>query len=258
VKPACSVVIPAYNEEPRIGRTLRSYAAHLRDTEIIVVLNGCTDRSAEVARAAAADHSCIRVIEIRERAGKGGALARGLALACGDVIAFTDADGATDPAELERLCALVGPAEAVVGSRWLPGADVVVPQPLIRRAASRVFNLLVRALFGLRYSDTQCGAKAFSARTLHSILPEVETANYAFDVDLLLALERSGATVEEVPTRWRDVDGSKVRLAEGAVKMLVAVLRLRLRHSRFSSAVPAFDALFRTRPIGAPAPDPRG
>jgi glycosyltransferase involved in cell wall biosynthesis len=258
VRPACSVVIPAFNEELRIGRTLRRYATRLSGWEIIVVLNGCTDRSAQIAKAAAADHPGIRIVEIGARAGKGGALARGLGLARGDVVAFTDADGATDPAELARLCDLVGPADAVVGSRWLPGADVVVPQPLIRRAASRVFNLLVRVLFGLRFTDTQCGAKAFRAQTLHSILPEVETANYAFDVDLLLALQRSGASVVEVPTRWRDVDGSKVRLVEGAIKMLFAVMRLRLRHSRFSGAVPAFDALLGTRPIGAPAPDPHG
>jgi glycosyltransferase involved in cell wall biosynthesis len=257
VKPACSVVIPAFNEEPRIGLTLRRFASRFPDSEIIVVLNGCTDRSSEIARAAAADHPCIRIVDIGERAGKGGALARGLALAQGDVIAFTDADGATDPDEMARLCGLVGSADAVVGSRWLPGADVVVPQPLVRRAASRIFNLLVRALFGLRFTDTQCGAKAFRAATLQPILPEVETANYAFDVDLLLALERSGASIVEVPTRWRDVDGSKVKLVEGAIKMLFALLRLRLRHSRFSGALPAFDVLFRTRLVGAPAPDPR-
>jgi glycosyltransferase involved in cell wall biosynthesis len=255
VKAVYSVVIPAYNEEGRIERTLRAYAAAFSDSEIIVVANGCTDRTADRARALALRNPNIRLVEFADPLGKGGALIAGLASAHADVVAFTDADGATDPDELRRLCGLVGPHDAVVASRWLPGADVMVPQPLPRRAASRVFNRLVRMLFGLGVSDTQCGAKAFRAEALAPVLLEVETADYAFDVDVLVALARRRCSILEVPIRWRDVDGSKVQLAQGAIKMLFAVLRLRLRHSRYHMAVPAFDAVFRTRGLRAPMPD---
>ena len=255
MKAVYSVVIPAYNEERRIERTLHAYAAAFCDSEVVVVANGCTDRTAELARAIAHKHPNIRVLEFAQPLGKGGALIAGLESAVADVVAFTDADGATDPGELRRLCGLIGRHDAVVASRWLPGADVMVPQPLARRAASRVFNRIVRALFGLAVSDTQCGAKAFRASALTPVLCDVETADYAFDVDVLVALARRGSTILEVPIRWRDVDGSKVRLVQGAIKMLFAVLRLRLRHSRFSMAVPAFDAVFRTGRLRAPMPD---
>jgi len=255
VKAVYSVVIPAYDEAGRIERTLRAYAAAFSDSEIVVVANGCKDQTAQRARALGERYPNIRVLEFAQPLGKGGALIAGLAGAVADVVAFTDADGATDPGELRRLCGLVGRHDAVVASRWLAGADVVVPQPFARRAASRVFNLIVRLLFGLRVSDTQCGAKAFRATALAPVLLEVETADYAFDVDVLVALARRGSDILEVPIRWRDVDGSKVRLAQGAIKMLIAVLRLRLRNSRFSMAVPAFDAVFHTSPLRVPVPD---
>jgi glycosyltransferase involved in cell wall biosynthesis len=255
VRPVFSIVIPAYNEEERIARTLLAYAPVFADSEIIVVLDGCTDRTAQIVREVSTRHSCVRAIETAGHAGKGGAIVAGMAHASAGVVAFTDADGATEAEEMRRLCEIAHTRDAVVGSRWLRGADVVVPQPLLRRAASRVFNWIVRALFGLRVSDTQCGAKAFRTEALRPVLVEVETSDFAFDVDLLVALARRRCDVVEVPLRWRHVGGSKVDLIRGAAKMLVAVLRLRLRHSRFSAAVPAFDRVFRTRKLSSPLPD---
>lgn len=255
MKPAYSLVIPAYNEERRIASTLARYAPAFSDSEIIVVLDGCTDRTAALARDAAAEHPFVRIVETQGRVGKGGALVTGMIGAAAEVIAFTDADGSTDPEEMRRICDLARLRDVVVASRWIGGADVIVPQPLARRAASRVFNRLVRWLFGLRVSDTQCGAKAFRARSLTPVLADVDTADFAFDVDLLVALARRGCDIVEVPIRWRHVGGSKVDLVAGAAKMFVAVLRLRLRHSRFAAAVPAFDKVFRTRKLRAPLPD---
>jgi len=255
VKPVFSIVIPAYNEEERIARTLLAYAPVFADSEIIVVLDGCTDRTARIVREVSTQHGCVRAIETASRAGKGGAIVAGMAHATAGVVAFTDADGATEPEEMRRLCEIARTRDAVVGSRWLRGADVIVPQPLLRRAASRVFNRIVRTLFGLRVSDTQCGAKAFRTEALTPVLAEVETSDFAFDVDLLVALARRRCDVVEVPLRWRHVGGSKVDLIRGAAKMLVAVLRLRLRHSRFAAAVPAFDRVFRTRKLSSPLPD---
>ena len=249
VKPVYSIVIPAYNEEGRIARALLAYAPVFADSEIIVVLDGCTDSTAHVVREMSERYSCVRAIETNGRTGKGGAIIAGIARATAPIIAFTDADGATEADEMRRLCELARTRDVVVGSRWLRGADVVVPQPLLRRAASRVFNTIVRSLFGLRVSDTQCGAKAFRAEALTPVLVEIETSDFAFDVDLLVALTRRGCEIAEVPVRWRHVGGSKVDLVGGAAKMLVAVLRLRLRHSRFAAAVPAFDKVFRTRSL---------
>jgi glycosyltransferase involved in cell wall biosynthesis len=256
VKAAYSLVIPAYNEEGRIARTLDAYLPVFSDSEIIVVLDGCTDRTTNLVLKAAAGNPRLRAIQTAERLGKGGAIVAGMIHATADVIAFADADGATEAADLRKLCALArSTTGAVVGSRWLAGADVVVPQPLVRRAASRVFNRLVRGLFGLQVSDTQCGAKAFRACDVLPVLGEVETGDFAFDVDLLVTLARRGFSITEVPIRWRHVGGSKVDLVHGATKMLLAVLRLRLRTSRFASVVPAFDKLFRMRRLRVPLPD---
>lgn len=255
MKAAYSLVIPAYNEESRIARTLEAYAPAFSDGEIIVVLDGCTDRTTGLVLEAAAKHPNLRAIQTAQRLGKGSAIVAGMIHATADIIAFADADGAAEAADLRRLCVLAGSSGVVVGSRWLPGADVVVPQPLVRRAASRVFNRIVRGLFGLTVSDTQCGAKAFRASDVLPLLDEVETSEFAFDVDLLVTLARRGFAITEVPIRWRHVGGSKVDLVRGSAKMLLAVVRLRLRNSRFASVVPAFDKLFRVRRLNVPLPD---
>jgi len=126
VKAAYSLVIPAYNEEGRIARTLDAYLPVFSDSEIIVVLDGCTDRTTALVLEAASRNSRLRAIQTAERLGKGAAIVAGMIHATADVIAFADADGATEPADLRRLCAFARSTGAVVGSRWLPGADVVV------------------------------------------------------------------------------------------------------------------------------------
>ena len=191
--PRFTVIIPAHNEEARIERTLRVFLDEFADSEVIVVLNGCTDAAPAIVRATAAGRGNAKVVELTDAIGKGGAVRVGFLLAQAPVIAYVDADGATSPAELRRLCEMLGPSDvAIIGSRWMPGAAVTVKQAFRRRVASRTFNLLVRLLFGLPYSDTQCGAKVFRRDALRAVMSNVDTANFAFDVDLLYALKKSG------------------------------------------------------------------
>jgi len=119
----------------------------------------------------------------------------------------------------------------------------------MRRFASRVFNQLVRTLFGLPYSDTQCGAKLFRTEAFRRVFSVIETANFAFDVDLLYQLKRCGCSVVEAPTVWNNVAGSKVKLLKSSWTMLVALLRLRLRHSVFRLVIPFFDRIIPTAPM---------
>ena len=248
--PRFSIVIPAHNEESRIGPTLRAYLDGFEDSEVIVVLNGCTDATPALVRAGTAGRKNAKVVQLDDAVGKGGAVRVGFLVADAPIVAYVDADGATSPEEMRRLCELLGPGDdAIIGSRWKSGADVHVRQGLPRRVASRCFNVLVRALFGLPYSDTQCGAKVFRRDSLYAAMMTVETANFAFDVDLLFVLDRRGMNVREVPTVWKDVAGSHVPLVPASLKMLASILRLRLQYSFFRTIVPMFDRLFPTNPI---------
>jgi glycosyltransferase involved in cell wall biosynthesis len=237
-----SIVIPAHNEEHRLPPVLKQYAAHFSrsmgdDFEILVVANGSTDRTAEVAREIAGEHPGIKVIDEPLRIGKGGAVILGIKAAQGDWVGFVDADGATSAEEFERLfgCGLSG--DGVIGSRWKRGAKVNVPQTGLRLLSSRLFNLLIRTVLGLRYEDTQCGAKIFTSKAWKTILPKIGITRFAFDVDVLFQLKREGFQIVEEPTVWNDVEGSKVRVLNSSFDMFCAVFRMRLLYSPLSFIV---------------------
>jgi hypothetical protein len=173
----------------------------------------------------------------------------GFQIAGGDIIAFVDADGATPPPELRRLIAHLNSDDCVVASRWMPGAQVLVRQPPLRRLLGRGFNICVRALFGLRIADTQCGAKIFKRHVIEAVIEDVETADFAFDVDVLYQIRRRGWTIREVPTVWRDREGSTVNVMVAAPRMLASIVRLRLLHSPFRVVIPFFDKIFDIRTI---------
>ncbi len=247
--PRFSVIVPAHNEQERIAKTLEDYVQVFADSEIIVVLNGCTDGTRAVVDALRESNQNLLAIEIPDAVGKGGAVRAGILMARADVVGYVDADGSTPACEMRRLCEAIGDRDGVIGSRWLPGSLVAIRQSWARRVASRNFNLIVRALFGLGYCDTQCGAKVFRRAALERVMREVETANLAFDVDLLFMMKRLRMRIREEPTYWIDMQGSRVRLASASLHMFAAVVRLRLRHSFLDFVVPLYDRLFPTNPV---------
>lgn len=241
-----SIVVPAFNEEARLAPMLKAYGDYFvprygDDVEIIVVANGCTDDTEAVARHAAERCSCIRVIVEPRAIGKGGAILLGFKEARGELIGFVDADNSTPPEAFDDLVHNIGDAGAIIASRWLPGSQVSPRQPLKRRIASRVFNRLVRLLFGLRISDTQCGAKLLRREALHTVLPELGITRWAFDVDLLYRLHRHGYRIVERPTVWHDKGGSRLRVGRASIEMLMAIIRLRLLFSPFRWVVTVYD-----------------
>jgi glycosyltransferase involved in cell wall biosynthesis len=250
-----SILIPAYNERHRIGATLETYAPVTaeKDCEILVVVNGSSDGTESLIE----DYFLprfphLRLLVIPEPVGKGGALIRGMLEAKGDVIAFVDADGATPPDSLLDLVDAIHGDEIIVASRWLPESQIPTPQSLSRRIGSRIFNKTVRIFFGLRLTDTQCGAKAMSRAVMEAVLPEIGATQWAFDVDLLYHIRLAGFPIREQPTRWTDITGSKVHPFRTPAGMLLALTRLRLLHSPLSPAVHLWDRtlgvrLFRRR-----------
>ena len=232
--PSLLILIPAYNEEARIEPVLRDYAQFFQQNysgkfRIFVVLNGCTDDTLGVVKRVAADFPEVRALEFRSAIGKGGALIEGLRLASlGDVIGYTDADGATPPRAFLDLVKKIGAADCVVGSRWLPGAVIYQSQTGDRKFASRVFHFIVQMLFHLNIHDTQCGAKVMKREVIEKIHPNLRIADMAFDINLLVAIKHAGFKIAEVPTEWTDKAGSKVVLAHSSFTMLLSVIRIRL------------------------------
>ncbi len=248
-RPRFSIIVPAHNERDRIGKTLHEYLDAFADSEIIVVLNGCTDGTKDVVEALRDAYPDLVSIEIPDAVGKGGAVRAGFLVARADVVGYVDADGSTPAVEMRRLCEAIGDDDGVIGSRWLSGSRLAIVQPLRRRIASRTFNLIVRAFFGLKYSDTQCGAKVFRRSALERVMRDVETSNLAFDVDLLFAMKRLRMRILEEPTCWVDMHGSRIRLVSASLQTLAAIVRLRLHHSFLALVLPIYDRLFPTNPV---------
>jgi glycosyltransferase involved in cell wall biosynthesis len=228
-----SIVIPAYNEEARIRPTLDAYTSYFgarygKDVELVVVVNGSRDRTADVVRVVAEKSPQVKFVVEPRAIGKGGAIMRGFEMAAGDLVGFVDADNATLPEAFNDLVEHIGDAGAVIASRYIPGAKVSPRQPLSRRIASRIFNKLIRLFFGLPISDTQCGAKLLRGDAMRAALPHLG--------------RRLGYRITEVPTTWSEPGGSKLRIGRTSVEMFVAICRLRMLYSPLRWVVTVYDA----------------
>jgi dolichol-phosphate mannosyltransferase len=240
--PSLLLLIPAYNEEARIGPVLEAYADHFErhhpgPFRLVVVLNGCRDNTLGVVQAAEQRHACISHSVFPGAIGKGGALIEGLKLApLADLIGYVDADGATPPEAFHDLVRAMDDAsiDCAIASRWLPGAVVHHFQPENRRFASRLFHLFVEIFFQMGILDTQCGAKVMRRHAVETIHDRLTLADLAFDVNLLYSLRKAGFRVREIPTEWSDKSGSKVVFnLRTSLNMLLSLVRLRLIYSPF-------------------------
>ena len=236
-----SLIIPAYNEDKRIRRTLDDYyngfTAEFDNFEIIVEMDGCTDKTTEIVSEFCHDKTDIRILEYDNRLGKGGGLRRGFMAADGDIIGFTDADNSTKVREFIKLIRILdsGGGDIVVGQRY-SGFNSI---PLVRRAFSRGFNLLVRLLFRLNIRDTQCGAKVFKKEVVKDVLSQLIILDFAFDVNFLYSAKKLGVKIEEVEIEWEYKEGSRVKLFSVTKKMFLSLIRLRLYYSPFRPLVNA-------------------
>jgi glycosyltransferase involved in cell wall biosynthesis len=242
-----SIVIPAYNEEARIRPTLDAYtsffgARYGKDVEFVVVVNGSRDRTEHIALEYAGKNPQVKVIVEPRAIGKGGAIMRGFEVAAGELVGFVDADNATLPDAFSDLVEHIGDAGVIIASRYIPGAKVSPRQPLARRIASRIFNRMIRILFKLPISDTQCGAKLLRGDAMRAALPHLGLTRWAFDVDLLFQLRRLGYRITEVPTTWSEPGGSKLKIGRTSFEMFMAICRLRILYSRLSWVVTIYDA----------------
>src|ERR1041385_4537266 len=232
--PPFSIVIPCFNEEARIGQTLRvtlNYlATNAADSELIVVNDGSTDATGAIARERLTSAPiAARLLENFPNRGKGAAVRSGLLAAQRSVGLFSDADLSTPLEETPKLIEPIanGEVDIAFGSRALDRSLIGIHQPWRREQAGRVFNLLVRVATGLPFWDTQCGFKAFRLDVCRPILEEARVEGFAFDVELLYLANRAGLRIREVPVRWNHAEGSKVSFFRDSLRMLREVITIR-------------------------------
>lgn len=231
--PFLSIVIPAYNEEYRLPKTLDSLCGMVcrRIAEVIVVCDGCTDRTATVA-AQWGDCLPLRVVTYPLNRGKGYAVRQGVLAANGQIIAFMDADGSTPSSELLRLAdpILSGQADVVIGSRRAIGCDVK-KQPPLRHCLGAILSLTTRKLLHLPYLDTQCGFKLFRRDSAIALFHRLLSDGFEFDLELLYLAAQMDLRTLEIGVAWRDCQDSKVSPVCDGLRMLATIRNIRSRHN---------------------------
>lgn len=236
-KVTLSVIVPAYNEEKRLPKTLKAIDAYLKKQdysyEILVVSDGSQDRTVQIAQKLALKIQNLRVIEEKENHGKGYAVRVGMLGAKGAYRVFMDADNSTSIDHIAKMWPEFKKGhQVVIGSRDIKGAQIAVRQPWWRQRLGDVFNLIVQVLSGLwGVWDTQCGFKGFRAQAAKEIFSRGTINRWAFDVEVLVVAKKLGCSIKEVPVRWVNDKESKVRLS-GMVKMLLEVGQIAVNNRR--------------------------
>jgi len=234
-----SIIIPAYNEERRIGKTLERYLEYFEhkyghDCEILVVLNGCRDDTESVVKNYVNQSAILKYVNFPEPIGKGGAIAKGFVLAQGEFVAYTDADGSAGPEMIDRLFRFLqeNPNFAcAIGSRNLPESRTL-GRTAFRKLLTKSFNWLVNLLFNLQIQDTQCGAKVLTKEMVNRILPGLYIAGLSFDVNLLVEVRKNGGKIAEIPIDWfDDHDSTITNPLKSSVVMFLSVLQIKITNS---------------------------
>lgn len=232
-RPGLSIVIPAYDEERRIGPFLdeiERWLAGRSDVEVLVVDDGSADDTGSIVEAHRERNAAFDLVRLGINRGKGAAVRTGLGKASGDYRVFLDADGSTPIDQVASLLAATVDRSDVValGSIGVQGAQVDQGQLRVRQWAGRLGNRLIQWLAVPGIEDTQRGCKLVSDRWCEEVLPRCSVDGWAFDVEMLALSRAAGYELVEVPVCWHHVDGTKVRPGSYP-QTLLDVLRVRRR-----------------------------
>lgn len=228
-----SVIIPVYNEESRLPKTLREIDKYLSrqtyDYEIIVVSDGSTDKTVEIVRNLMTEIKNLKILDFKENRGKGFGVRQGMLEAKGDYRLFTDADNSTSIDQVEKMWPEFNKGyDIVIGSRDVKGAILDPPQPWIRKVIlGEGFKLFRKIIIGLwRIEDSQCGFKGFTKKAAENIFPRSAINRWAFDPEILIIGKLLGYKIKEVPVYWKNDPESKVKF-KGMVEMARDLLKIR-------------------------------
>lgn len=226
-----SVIIPAYNEEDRLARTLERVDEYLRSwnvaSEIIVVNDGSTDGTSGVVAALSSKIPDLRLIANERNRGKGFSVRQGMLEARGRFALFTDADLSAPIEEAQKLFDALKTNDVAIGSRALDRNLIEVHQSQWREQAGILFNWIMRILTGLPFLDTQCGFKAFAMEKAQIIFQQQRIEDFGFDPEILFLAKRHGLRAVEVPVRWAHDPRTKVHMLRDSAKMFADLFLIR-------------------------------
>jgi dolichyl-phosphate beta-glucosyltransferase len=228
-----SVVIPAYNEEKRLPKTLEEIDKYLRNQdyeyEILVVNDGSKDKTAEVVRNQTSVIKNLKLIDNKVNQGKGAVVRQGMLEAKGEFRLFTDADNSTSIDQIEKIWPEFEKSfDIVIASRDIKGAILDPPQPWLRRVIlGEGFKIFRKFIVGLwEIEDTQCGFKCFKRKVVEKVFPKCKINRFAFDPEILILAKKMGYKIKEIPVQWKNDPESKVKF-KSIIKMAIDLFRLK-------------------------------
>ncbi len=235
-----SIIVPAYNEQIRLGKSVGKILDYIKkenlSAELIVVDDGSSDSTAEIAEKACAEFPDIetKVIRYKDNRGKGFAVKTGLLEGKSKIALFSDADLSTPISELPKLIEPIenGEFDVTFGSRALDRNLIGIRQPWRREQGGKVFNLIVRTLTGLPFWDTQCGFKAFNMNKFRPLLDVMTIDRFGFDVEFLYVADYHGLQLQEIPVRWDHCEGTTVSVFRDSQRMFNEVRQIRKNAKR--------------------------
>ena len=226
-----SVIVPSFNEELRLPGSLELIAVYVnasnRSTEVLVVDDGSTDRTAEVAAAFGDRIANLRVLKNGENRGKGYSVRHGMMEAKGEYVLFTDADLSAPIEEADKLLCALQQYDVAIGSRAMNRELIEVHESLFREFAGIIFNRIVRIVLWLPFVDTQCGFKAFRRERCRIIFEQQRIERFGFDPELLYLARHHGLKSIEIPVRWSHSPATKINMMRDSVLMFVDVFTIR-------------------------------
>lgn len=225
-----SIIVPAYNEETRLPGTLEQIAQFLNaqpySSEVLIVENGSTDRTCEIAELFSAGHPQFRLIREVQR-GKGRAVRTGMLSAGGEYRFMCDADLSMPVSEIINfLPPAAGDFDIAIASREARGA-IRYNEPFYRHLGGRVINTLIRWTILPGLHDTQCGFKCFSSRVAQDIFSYQTMTGWSFDIELLYIARRRGYRIHEIPIHWYFNPDTKLNAFRDAIRMLSDIFQIR-------------------------------
>lgn len=230
-EPELSIIIPCFNEESRLPDSLEKIAAYIqqsgRETEVLVVDDGSTDRSAAVAQLHYQKLPGLRVISNGRNRGKGFSVRHGMQAAKGRIVLFTDADLSAPIEEAQKLIKALETNDVAIGSRAINRNLISVRQSRFRELAGIIFNSVVRLILRLPFVDTQCGFKAFRREPCRIIFEQQRIERFGFDPELLYLARHHRLHAAEIPVRWAHSPATKVSMLRDSLQMFVDVFVIR-------------------------------
>ena len=232
-----SLVIPAFNEEKRLGSSLQKLAAFLKERpeefEVIVVDDGSSDKTLQLAESFSQNFANFKVLSLPTNQGKGAAVNAGFKTALGDIVVFTDADLSTPITEIDKLLSkLEAGYDIAIGSRAVDRSLVKEHQNFLRELMGRTSNLLIQIVAARGIKDTQCGFKAFNTTTTQKIFEKQVIFGYGFDIELLYLARKLGLKVAEVPVLWYNNQASSVSPIKDSIITFYELFKIRFTHSK--------------------------